>query len=476
MLLCPELAILPMSFRHHPDAERHYTVERNIGIGVDSRGRIAYIGSAHEAPPAFSKKLVRMPGRILLPGLVNAHSHAHQRLLRGRTQYAATKLDIEDNFWSWRQQMYARTQKLDPDGLYICARQLFIEMLLNGITTVGEFHYLHHQINGKPYHNPAAMSLAIAHAAIDAGIRLCLLRTFYFRGGFVKNMDPHQQRFCDGSLERGWHYMEDTVRALRDLHNPLLAWGIAAHSIRAVDVDDMVAMKTCAAHLPMHIHISEQQQEVDDCRTHYGTTPPTLLGRRGVLDSMTTLIHATHVQGREAEAIGALGAKICVCPSTEADLGDGLGPISDFRQHDITLSLGTDGHTLSSIMEEARRLEMHERLRLQRRNTLVTKHDGLTHVADIAFKAATEGGASCLDLNVGSIKKGAWADLIAMDLNDPQLVGINDSALLAGIVFSSDRSAITDVIVGGEFVVEQREHLEAASSAHEYKIMSERLS
>lgn len=480
MLLCPEYAVLPR------ENGQGYAVRRQMGIGIGSNGRLIYVGPAEAAGHALQQSRVDLPDRVLLPGLVNAHSHAHQRLLRGRTQRASPA--GYDNFWSWRQQMYQVASQLQPEGLYIAARQLFIEMLLCGVTSVGEFHYLHHQPDGTPYAQPAAMAVALAQAAKDAGIRLCLLRTFYLRGDFDRPIEGHQRRFCDGSLDQAWSHMEGMVNVLRQRDHVNISWGLAAHSIRAVDIDTMVAMKACATHLPMHIHVSEQPREVEACIGYYNASPAKLLADRGVLDSMTTLIHATHLRPGEARLIGQHGAGVCVCPSTEADLGDGLGPMSDLQAENVALSLGSDGHTLSSVIAEAGRLEMHERLRLRKRHCLGhggENHDGArpaTALTAHLLDAATINGARALDLNTGRIALGAWADLVTFDVLDPHLIGCapneeddSDDALLAALLFSGDSRAVADVMVGGRFIVRDGHHPAQEASSLDYVDLARRI-
>lgn len=433
------------------------------GVAIDQQGRIERVAPLREMEAPDHN----LGPRIVLPGFVNAHSHAFQRLLRGRTQTAGSG---DDNFWTWRQAMYAVAQHLDPARMLVAARQAFIEMLLAGVTCVGEFHYVHHQPDGTPYRDSVAMADAIAQAALEVGIRLCLLRVIYLRGDFNKPPNEHQRRFVDKSLDAAMAQVELTMHRLRSYVDPRIAWGIAAHSLRAVPIEAVVAVKTTAGHLPFHIHVSEQRREVDGCLRTHGLPPIELLGQHGALDAGTTLVHATHLRAGEADLIGYSGAGVCVCPTTEADLGDGLVPAAHLYRSGASLSLGTDGQTFSSVLEEARRLEMHERLRVEERNLLAPGPH--RSVAPTLLQAATRGGARALDLPCGEIAPGRWADLVAFDLNDPHLAGGDDASWLEQIIFSSDTRAVREVMVGGKWVVQEGEHKLSAVSAHSFGKLS----
>lgn len=425
-------------------------IQRDVVIEIETTGRIRSVTT--DVPlPAHALR-----NRLLLPGMVNAHSHAFQRALRGRVQ---TSHASTDTFWTWRETMYQAASRLDPDSMYAVSRQAFLEMALAGVTCVGEFHYLHHQPNGAPYDDPLAMDMAVAQAAVDVGLRVCLLRVLYLRGDFDQDPNDIQRRFCDPSLDAAWGHLEALLTRLKRAHDPRFFWGVAAHSIRAVPIEDIVALKLCASHLPFHLHASEQRREVEKSMAHHGLAPVELLARGGVLDAETTLVHATHLRLGEARLIANSGAGVCVCPSTEADLGDGLLAARDLFMMGVPLSLGTDSQILSSITEEARRLEMHERLRTQRRNVL-TRPQGPS-VTQSVLAAATEHGARALDLRAGRIAPGCWADLVAIDTEDPALAGVDDASLVPAWVFSGDSRAVRDVFVGGRPVVKAGRHPDA---------------
>ncbi len=436
-----------------------------IGLSIDKHGIIRAIGPLEE----LGQPDVSLAGRLLTPGLVNAHSHAFQRLLRGRTQVAATG---EDSFWTWREAMYRVAGRLDPEAVYVAARQMFIELLLSGVTAVGEFHYLHHRPDGTPYPEPAELAEAVVRAGMDAGLRLCLLRVVYLRGDFDQPPSERQRRFVDRSLDEACEAIDVFQKRLLASGSDILAWGVAPHSLRAVPLDAVVAMKTRYGHQPFHLHVSEQPREVELCQKAYGARPVTLLARHGILDAGTTLVHATHIDDDEADAIAKSGTVVCICPSTEADLGDGHAPARALSARGVPVALGTDGQTLSSILGEARRLEMHERLRWGRRNVLSAPGQS---TAQRVFEAATGDGGRALGLEIGKLRRGHWADLVSFDLDDPALAGADDDSLLAALVFSTDGRAVRDVIVRGRFVVQDGVHPQAGASGKAFGAVQRRI-
>ena len=442
---------------------------QGIGIVIDSNGRIASIGPLDEINPD-GNPIKHLEGKVLLPAMVNAHSHAFQRLLRGRTHRAGP---AGDNFWTWRKVMYHVANTLTPESIRAASRQAFLEMMLSGITAVGEFHYVHHQPGGVSYADPSVLALAVIEAARDVGIRIVLLRTVYLRGDFDQEPGEHQKRFCDPSISEAMQRIEDLRGAIEGMADLRVSMGVACHSVRAMAKEDIVSLKTTHGDLPFHLHVSEQRSEVQSCIDAYGLGPIAMLAEAGVLDGMVTLVHGTHLEPGEDELIARFGSTVCVCPSTEADLGDGLIDASALYQRGVPLSLGTDDHTLSSILEEARRLEMHERLRKEARNTL-TSTEGESSV-DPAFRAATLGGARSLNLSMGDLGVGLWADCVSYDLNDPSLAGCDDESLLGALMFSADNRALRDVMVGGKWVVKDGIHPMAERTHQEYSRICESL-
>ncbi|WP_258222746.1 formimidoylglutamate deiminase, partial [Microbacterium sp. HMWF026] len=287
----------------------------------------------------------------VMPGVANAHSHAFHRVLRGRTHAHG------GDFWRWRESMYAAAARLDPDSYFELARAVFAEMVTSGYTAVGEFHYVHHRQDGTPY--PYEMERAVAAAADSVGIRLTLLDTAYLTGGIDRPLAPKQERFSDGSagayLDR-WHKLRDRVG-----HGARL--GAAVHSVRAVPRDAIAQIAAgLTADVPLHVHLSEQPQENADCVAAYGLTPTELLSEAGVLSIRTTAVHATHLTGGDIALLGEAGVSIVMCPTTEADLGDGIGPARELLSAGARLAVGSDQNAVVDPFLETRGLEMHERL------------------------------------------------------------------------------------------------------------------
>ena len=335
-------------------------VRAGLALEVDERGRVAGAGT----PPAGAE-VEALRGRLLLPGLVNAHSHAFQRLIRGRTEYVAAGQE-RDDFWSWRELMYRAAGALDPEGVYVASRQAFVEMALCGTTSVGEFHYLHHAPDGAPYADRLELSRQVIRAARDVGLRISLLRVGYARAGFRKPENPRQRRFIDPSLDL---FLEDAVQlrqAMRE--DPAVAVGLAPHSVRAVPRAWLEQLPRAAPPgMPIHLHIAEQPAEIDACREEHGVTPVELLDGLGLLREGVTLVHAVHVTAGEVKRIGAAGATVCACPSTERNLGDGIVRADELLRAGAPVCLGTDSHAAVDLLDEARQLEGHLRLLRLRR-------------------------------------------------------------------------------------------------------------
>ena len=305
-------------------------------------------------------------GHWVMPGLATAHSHAFQRALRGRTQRRST---TANSFWSWRGLMYQLAENLDPESVYHITRFAYMELALSGVTAVGEFHYVHHDQGGVPYTNRTELSDAVIRAAKDVGIRICLIRTAYLRGGHEQTMTPAQQRFSDPSIDLA---IQD-AEALRVKYSddPLVTVAVAAHSIRAIPIDPLCELSSYAAHhgLPFHMHICEQRREIEECLAEYGTTPVALLNERGILSPRFVGVHATHLTSEEIQDLGQSQSFVCICRTTERDLGDGLPPMSDLIQAGAQLCVGVDSHACENAFEEIRAVEFDERSRLEARHT-----------------------------------------------------------------------------------------------------------
>lgn len=409
-------------------------------LEVDAAGVIvrADAGSALRSSPELP--LHDLGRSVLLPGLVNAHSHAFQRAIRGATQRAGE--GDPNSFWSWREAMYRAAVSLDPEGVREVTRACFAEMLGVGITCVGEFHYLHHTPGGAPYDDPLELSNQIVGAAADVGIRLVLLEVYYARGGHGRPPLPEQRRFCDPSLD---HYLA-RVDALRARG---VAVGVAPHSVRAVAADELrvLAHHAAGAGLVVHAHVSEQPRENAECMEEHGATPTQVFAAAGCLDRPRTFtaVHAVHVDAVDLRLLG--GQHVCACPTTEADLGDGIVPAAAHLAHGARLALGSDSNAVIDLIQEARLLEMGERLRTGRRLCL-RPPSGELGLALLG--AATVGGASSLGRpELGRLAVGAPFDAFTVDRDHPTLARVAAAHLLDAIMLAGSAAPVDRVFVGG---------------------------
>ncbi|WP_369916179.1 formimidoylglutamate deiminase [Plantactinospora sp. KBS50] len=386
-------------------------------------------------PPAGA---VRLPG-LTLPGFANAHSHAFHRALRGRTHGG------RGDFWSWRNLMYAVADRLDPDSYLALARAAYAEMALAGVTCVGEFHYLHHGPGGRRYHDPNAMGAALLAAAAQAGIRITLLDTVYLSASVDgRPLTGPQLRFSDGDAE-GW---AERVGAFGPAPGQVRL-GAAIHSVRAVPAGQLAVVAAWAAErgCPLHLHLSEQPAENADCRAAYGRSPAELLAEHGVLGPATTAVHATHVTDTDRALLGRSGTGVCLCPSTERDLADGIGPARDLADAGSPLSLGSDSHAIIDPFEEARGMELDERLR-----SGVRGHFGPGEL----LHAATAAGHAALGWpDAGRIAPGQRADLVTVRLDGPRTAGVPP----AGVFFAATAADVDRVVVDGRVVVSGGRHV-----------------
>jgi formiminoglutamate deiminase len=404
---------------------------------VDGRYTVVRPGVA-EPPPGAT--VVR---GVTLPGLVNAHSHAFHRALRGRTHAPGPPAaGGADTFWTWREQMYALATRLAPDTYHALARAAFAEMALAGITTVGEFHYLH---DGSD-----EMGEALVDAARAAGVRITLLDSCYLRGGFDRPKQGAQCRFGDRSVD-AWADRVEAVAA-RHAGDADVRVGAAVHSVRAVGPSDAAVVARWARErgAPLHAHVSEQPAEVDDCLRAHGTTPILLLERAGAVEPGFCGVHATHARAEELVLMGAVGAAVCLCPTTERDLGDGAAPVRLLAEHGVGLCLGTDSHAMVDLFEEARAVELDERLVSGRRAVLPP--DRLLH-------AATAQGAAALGwADVGALAPGRRADAVTVTLDSVRLAGAPADALDAAVVFAATAADVVRVVVDGRVVAGAGRH------------------
>jgi formimidoylglutamate deiminase len=413
-------------------------LQTNRIISISDDGRIEDIQNAGTQLIAPSEIEI-LPDIALLPGFVNAHSHVFQRALRGHTH---RPLSRQDTFWTWRRAMYAEAQRLNPDLFYEQAVNTYREMLTAGYTSVGEFHYVHHQPDGRPYADPNVMSEAVLQAGHDAGIRVVLLMTAYAQSGFNQPPEEDQLRFCDVSVEA---FLE-RVEALRVTGVPI---GIAPHSVRAVPEAWFRAIAAyCNDHqLPLHVHADEQMAEIEQCQAAYGCAPIELLEGFGVLNSLTTVVHATHASASEVALLAKHNCTVCVCPTTEGDLGDGIAPYAELLAANIPLAIGSDSNTRLDPIEELRWAEYTARMRYQRRRVLVA--DEMASPGPLLLSYGTQCGAKALGLATGTIAPGMSADFVAIDLKHPSLAGWTPEDFLDVLFFGASSEVIKQVWVQG---------------------------
>jgi formiminoglutamate deiminase len=373
---------------------------------------------------------------LVLPGLADAHSHAFHRALRGRTH------DGGGTFWTWRQRMYAVAARLDPDTYLALARATYAELALAGVTCVGEFSYLHHPPGGGRYADPNAMSEALVQAAADAGIRLTLLDACYLSGGLDgAPLDEVQQRFSDGDAE-AW---AQRVAALPE--RPGLRIGAAVHSVRAVPVDQLGTVAAAARGRPLHVHLSEQPGENTAALAATGCTPTALLAEHGVLGPRTTAVHAVHLTDADVAQLAASGSAVCACPSTEADLADGIGPFRELADAGVPLCLGSDQHVRADLLGEAQALEATARL--------VSGERGRFSPAELVAALTTAGHRALGWPDAGQLAVGQRADLVAVRRDTVRTAGCA-TAELPLVATAAD---IATVLVDGRVVVEDGQHV-----------------
>ena len=376
---------------------------------------------------------------VVMPGFVNAHSHAFHRALRGRTHSGL------GDFWAWRTLMYQVANRLTPKNYSALATAVFSEMALAGITHVGEFHYVHHQQNGKQYNDPNEMGKAIIEAARSAGIRLTLLDVAYLHGGLNgEKLSDEQQRFCDVSIEQWLNRVEDLGTG-----DTMHTIGLAPHSVRAVHEVELAQIAEYRNNRVVHIHVSEQPAENSACINATGRTPTQILSDAQLLGSFTTAVHATHLTAEDISYLGRSKATACFCPTTERDLADGIGSSDKLVAAGSPLALGTDSHAVIDMFEEARAVEMHQRL--------ITNKRGVHHSSEL-LKAATISGANSLGCSIHGLVVGAAADFIAVSTDSVRLASFDAENGAAHLVHSATSADVRDVWVGGEQIVTDRIH------------------
>jgi len=441
---------------------------RDTAVVTNTQGQLIEL-----APAGTFSTGIRLKNRAILPGLVNAHSHAFQRVIRGRTEYRSR--DTADSFWTWRELMYRAANTLDFADIYVASRMAFLEMALSGITAVGEFHYLHHSPDGQKFDDPNLIAKEVIRAANDVGLRIALLRVAYERAGYNQERNPLQKRF----IESADVYVDNLERLTRELADDGVAWaGAAPHSVRAVSLNYLKIVGDYASrnNLPMHMHVAEQPAEVSACIEEYGRSPVALLDTEGLLSNKFTAVHAIHVTPKAIAAIGRTGALVCACPTTERNLGDGVIPADGYVENQVPICLGTDSHAQIDLLEDARELEYHLRLQRKERNVLAPNDEqDRSALARRLLECATVNGAKSIGFNGGQIEAGAPADFFTVDLNDPSIAGASEDDLLSNVVFSLSRTAVKDVVVCGKRIVEDGHHQDEEEIVEEFKALQSRL-
>ena len=436
-------------------------------ITCDNRGQIAATSSDASQPS-------QLKNRAVFPGLVNSHSHAFQRVIRGRTEYRTS--ESRDSFWTWREMMYSAAQRLTPEDIYDASRMAFLEMALSGITSVGEFHYLHHAANGQPYEDPNLLAKEVVRAAQDVGLRIALLRVAYARSGFETDPNPQQQRFIEVEPEV---YLKNLDRLIADLGSSATTWaGMAPHSVRAVPLNYLRTIITFgnSRNLPIHMHVAEQPAEISACIAEYGRSPVALLATEGLLNEHFTAVHAIHVTPKAVAMMAQARALVCACPTTERNLGDGVVPVDLYFQNDVRVALGTDSHAQIDLLEDARELEYNLRLQKMERAVLSPEtNQTRSGLAARLFECATLRGAESIGSPGGELRDGRAADFFTVDLDDPSIAGAAEDDLLASVVFSLSRTAVMDVYVGGQRIVEDGKHAQQEEIVSKFKRLQKKL-
>jgi formimidoylglutamate deiminase len=427
---------------------------KNIRIAIDEAGNIAAI-DADQTPKADD---VHAKGH-LMPGMINLHSHAHQRAMAGMSEFRASEAGGEDSFWTWRVAMHAFAKVLTPEMLETIATQLYVEMVKAGFTSVCEFHYMHHDADGTAYAEPAEMSLALVRAAQTAGIGLSMLPVLYSQGGYLgKEPNEGQRRFIC-SPEQLLSIISRLQTDAAD--DPMMAVGVAPHSPRQASED---AMREVIGTLlkvdpgaPIHIHVAEQEKDVTESVEVTGQRPVEWTMNHFDVGPNWCLIHATHLTDQETDDLAASGAVAGLCPATEANLGDGIFPLGRYLDAGGVFGIGSDSHVSVSMVEELRWLEYGQRLIRRRRNVSAAGPGGST--ATRLYAGALAGGAQVTGRSVGAIAVGKRADFIILDPDNPTLVGKTGERLFDSAIFAGNANIIRDVWVGGVQRVDNAQHV-----------------
>ncbi|MFT6733451.1 MAG: formimidoylglutamate deiminase [Polaribacter sp.] len=446
----------------------HKLYAENILIGSDWKTEVSLTinnGMITAIKDGKDEGAVVLEG-VVIPGMVNCHSHAFQRAFAGFSEYRANS---EDSFWSWRDIMYKFVAKMTPEDAYVIAKFVYIEMLKAGYTSVGEFHYLHHQAGGENYNDPAEMSHQVIQAANDAGISITHLPVLYTYAGFGK-MTPSKEQ------ARFIHSTQDYIELVNQLdkrysNQDNFKLGIAPHSLRAVSEEQLHEIvpfiRTLDSDAPIHIHIAEQLKEVEDCLSFYKARPVEWLINKYQLDEHWCLVHATHLTEKEIEKMAKSGAVVGICPLTEANLGDGIFPTAEFAKLGGKFAIGSDSHIGINVAEELRLLEYAQRLSQQQRAVLVDQH--CKSVGQYLYTKTCKDGATSLNQNAGEIAIGKNANFLVLDNNEPSLFCKKESFILDASIFACNKLPVKDVYVSGELIVQDGHHKLQNDSINQYR-------
>ena len=422
---------------------------KNVRLGVDDKGLIVSLQTN-----VLAEQNDHRLG-LVIPGLVNCHSHAFQRAMAGLTEY---QVSPTDTFWSWRKTMYRFANLVSPEDLQDIASYLYLEMIKQGYTSVAEFHYVHHQPNGKPYSSVSQLSQSVINAANIAGINLTLLPVLYMNAGFGDQALLDDQKRFGNSVDSYLALHDEATRYCS--HQSQHSLGMALHSLRAVPASSMTEVishfKDRAHSCPIHIHIAEQTQEVEQSIKALGKRPVEWLLDKYDIDKQWCLIHATHMTPKETAQVAKSGATVVICPTTEANLGDGLFPLRQYLDDGGQIAIGSDGNTCTNPMEELRWLEYGQRLLSRTRN--VASDDRERHTGTNLYRHCLEGGARSIGQKPGALTLGGRADLIVLDDNSADLANIAADSILDVLIFGTSQSLIKDVMVNGTWKITHYHH------------------
>ncbi len=433
--------------------------QQDVVIGIDAGGDIVSTRSGDRETPA-----VAVAGAAIA-GMPNVHSHAFQRAMAG---LAERRAGSNDSFWTWRETMYELARRTTPRLLNVIAAQLYVEMLKAGYTSVCEFHYLHHQPDGEPYTDRSVMAQAILDAASASGIGLTLLPTLYCTSDFGAVPPTQRQRQFIHDVPQFLALFDD-LRG-RTGSSPQASLGVAIHSLRAVppphlnELMDALSGRDCSV---VHIHVAEQEREVAECLRHTRQRPIQWLLDHAPVDDRWCLIHATHAVDSEIAAMARSHAVVGLCPTTEANLGDGLFPLGRFLEAGGAIGIGSDSHISISPVEELRWLEYQSRLARQERNVFADPASGSTGAR--LWRLACDGGARACGRSIGALGIGRRADIVVLDLDTPMLAGRSGDSIIDTLIFSGQPNPVRDVMVGGRWVVQDGRHFAEAAIAGSYR-------